>query len=342
MQALENFFKQVYKDLQDNRELKYLNRTLTFTINYCCFTGIFIILQIFLKFPFLKNLVDYFKFFNQIFGIFLIIFIVAEICRVITNNNKLSLIKKQESYLKILFLDIMFGKDIIINFIFFSFFVILSNLKNSNNLPYFINKEIFIMIQGSIISFLVSINFTDSYNLFNRKEKWNEIFLTFFDLYIQIITDIKFILNPDRFYCSSKNINYLNTFYNNNKDFIKKFILDLNLSYIQDFFKEYINCLELIKKDNTKEIDLDKLNTFGEKMVLKKESIEYLLKMISFSYSDNELYIDLFKLYKSIITIETTFINNKFPASKYYKDENINILINDEIYLLNVLANLKF
>ena len=336
---MKKIINEAIEELMTKNEFKYLKQCFFIAIDSLILVFVPFLLLLFINNSITNTLYLFSAYIRKYFAIFIFSFILAEIHRFKIKNK--GWIYNSETYIENLFCDTIFGENLNINFIFLICLLFLSFTKNFDKTFFYENKDIFIMIQGTIISFIVSINFSVSYTIFNRKTKWQDIKFTFVSFIMHIITAYTISLRPNLIYFESKNLDYLYSYYFENSKYIKGSIKNNKLDYFHDFFIGYINCLKSLKTDKNKKLLPDNLESFKNEIIAEKDSVEYLLKMISFSSYKDELYINLIEIYNTIKEIETFFSNKVIIEATPNDNEYINQLIDCEINLLNDLIKIN-
>lgn len=233
----------------------------------------------------------------------------------------------------VIFYKMIVGKQRILNWSLYSIFLILYLIKYH----FFVGSisvghiNIVNTIQTLIVTFFISLNFSEGYFLYDKKVKWEKnksIFLSeLFDILFHLTISLKKIFINDVDY--QKEVDKTHKIFQAvivNKQYPFKDISEKEITEIISSYKNYVKSIEEITKstDLYSEIPIDAEKECIEELIGYKESFnEILFFILKFDYVEEE-FIALHSIKKNFVCLENFLYNNiqkgknKIPELTYY------------------------
>ena len=265
------------------------------------------------------------------------IIIIAEIIRYKFKNST--------NIFKVIVIDMILGEKILFNLLFIITFIglyqyryNLKGVKISDGASNIINT-----IQTIIVTFFITLNFSEGYKKNKEKKLWSQTRNQIFNIYI--IISAKFItsIKHKNFYTNLEdNGTIKKLFSQTTKNFIE-FKTTQNFSIIQSVFSTYIEELNTLKNIENKLINYDKFNDFNEYITLEIKNIDFILSLIPNYECSREVIKKFINLKTALAKNKTLFVDRKINLLNCQKDNYINEqIINRYINLFNILTTLEF
>lgn len=271
--------------------------------------------------------------------------------------------KSSEKYgiLNAIFYKMIVGKQRILNWFLYTFFVIiyLSKYHFFRNFLTDGNIDILNTIQTLIVTFFVALNFSEGYLLYKEEQTWIKYKAQIIDLYLIFFKSLTFALSDvQKVYTLTKDGLYeFNKLKDLNKDFYKytHSILEKNieteptLSEKMYFCSHYIQLLEKyisLYEDfnnalpNSLVLDYSKIKDYYKGLSSCKveiESIASLVNTIEYALDEKILFNEMLRKFNRITNNNYDKNNKTFYGDKFYSS----IYIDYEIELLKSIISFK-
>lgn len=269
--------------------------------------------------------------------VYIPIIIIVEIIR-----KKL---KKSNNIFKVIIIDMIFGEKILFNILFLVIFIGLYQFRyNISGITFSEgNSNIINTLQTIIVTFFISLNFSEGYKKHKEKEEWEEVRKQLLYVYKIMIVRIISFLENDNFYTNFDNTKTLNKLFGQIDNKLNQFGKTCDFKIIHTIFKNYSKELINLLSIKNKTINLQKFSYFVNSISAEEETINFILNLIPNSNITRNTIAQFINLKVAINVIKSFFVQKKIPIETYNNDIYINnVIINFELKLINSLATIEF
>ncbi len=269
--------------------------------------------------------------------VYIPIIIIVEIIR-----KKL---KKTNNIFKVIIIDMIFGEKILFNILFLVIFIGLYQFRyNISGITISEgNSNIINTLQTIIVTFFISLNFSEGYKKHKEKEEWEEVRKQLLYVYKIMIVRIISLLEDDNFYTNFDNTKTLNKLFGQIDNKLNQFEKTYDFKIIHTIFKNYSKELINLLSIKNKTINLQKFSYFVNRISAEEETINFILNLIPNSNITRNTISQFINLKVAINVIKSFFVQKKLPIETYNNDIYINnVIINFELKLINSLATIEF
>ncbi|MGD1817356.1 MAG: hypothetical protein ACPKNR_10010 [Pleomorphochaeta sp.] len=269
--------------------------------------------------------------------VYIPIIIIVEIIR-----KKL---KKSNNIFKVIIIDMIFGEKILFNILFLVIFIGLYQFRyNISGITFSEgNSNIINTLQTIIVTFFISLNFSEGYKKHKEKEEWEEVRKQLLYVYKIMIIRIISLLEDDNFYTNFDNTKTLNKLFGQIDNKLNQFEKTYDFKIIHTIFKNYSKELINLLSIKNKTINLQKFSYFVNSISAEEETINFILNLIPNSNITRNTIAQFINLKVAINVIKSFFIQKNLSIETCNNDIYINnVIINFELKLINSLATIEF
>lgn len=254
-------------------------------------------------------------------------------------------LKKSNNIFKVIIIDMIFGEKILFNILFLVIFIGLYQFRyNISGITFSEgNSNIINTLQTIIVTFFISLNFSEGYKKHKEKEEWEEVRKQLLYVYKIMIVRIISFLEDDNFYTNFDNTKTLNKLFEQIDNKLNQFEKTYDFKIIHTIFKNYSKELINFLSIKNKTINLQKFSYFVNSISAEEETINFILNLIPNSNITRNTIAQFIDLKVAINVIKSFFIQKNLSIETCNNDIYINnVIINFELKLINSLATIEF